>query len=292
MRLVVPREKPLAMASGILDATEAVREIRPVLQRFELRLGIGVVVRDIGPTMGFGDIQIDQQGSHRLAAHAGTPVGMYRQRVRRDVVLGHRLGDQLLGQFGGFPQGDHPADDIAAENIQDHIQVEAGPFGRAFEFRDIPAPDLVGGGGQEFRLGIDRVYPLAPAFSRLAVRLQGAVQGAHRADVAPLVQQGGIDKIRRAIGEAFAVEHIQQLLPLEVRDGYPPGYGNGYTAPVYGNGGYVAYPAYGRQAYRNPYYPEGRRGWGGGGREERREHEWREHNGWGGRGWGGRYGRD
>ena len=26
--------------------------------------------------------------------------------------------------------------------------------------------------------------------------------------------------------------------------GYPPGYGNGYNAPVYGNGGYVAYPAY------------------------------------------------
>ena len=23
--------------------------------------------------------------------------------------------------------------------------------------------------------------------------------------------------------------------------GYPPGYGNGYNAPVYGNGGYVAY---------------------------------------------------
>ena len=79
--------------------------------------------------------------------------------------------------------------------------------------------------------------------------------------------------------------------------GYPPGYGNGYTAPVYGNGGYVVYPPDGRQAYRNPYYPEGRRGWGGDGREERREHEWREHewrehNGWGGRGWGGREGRD
>ena len=56
---------------------------------------------------------------------------MQRQRVRLDVVLGHRFGDQLLSQFGGFPQGDHPADDIAAENIQDHIQVETGPFGRA-----------------------------------------------------------------------------------------------------------------------------------------------------------------
>ena len=75
--------------------------------------------------------------------------------------------------------------------------------------------------------------------------------------------------------------------------GYPPGYSNGYNAPVYGNGGYVTYPGYGQQeAYRNPYDQEGRRGWDGGDREERREHEWREHNGRGGRSWGGCYGGD
>ena len=47
MGLVVPREEPLAMAAGILNASEAVREIRSILQRFELGLGIGVVIRDI-----------------------------------------------------------------------------------------------------------------------------------------------------------------------------------------------------------------------------------------------------
>ena len=104
MGLVVPPEEPLAMIAGILNASEAVRKIRPILQRFELSFGIRIVIRDIGSAMGFGDIQIDQQGRHRLATHAGTAVGMERQRVRRDVVLGHRLGDQLLGQFGGFPQ--------------------------------------------------------------------------------------------------------------------------------------------------------------------------------------------
>ena len=147
MGLVIPREEPLTMAPGIFNASEADWEIRPILQGFELGLGIGIVIRDIGPAMGLGDIQIDQQGSHGLAAHAGTAVGMQRQRVRLDVVLGHRFGDQLLSQLGGFPQGDHPTDDIATENIQDHIQVETGPFGRAFKFRDIPAPYLVGRDG-------------------------------------------------------------------------------------------------------------------------------------------------
>ena len=117
---------------------------------------------------------------------------MQRQRVRRDVVLGHRLGDQLLGQFGGFLRGDHPADDVAAEDVEDHIQVEAGPFGRAFEFRDVPAPDLVGRGGQEFRLGVDRVDALPSALGRLAVRLQGAVQRAHRNVSMTLRHQAGL----------------------------------------------------------------------------------------------------
>ena len=52
MGLVVPPEEPLAMAAGILNAPEAAREIRPILQCFELGLGIGVVIRDIGSAMG------------------------------------------------------------------------------------------------------------------------------------------------------------------------------------------------------------------------------------------------
>lgn len=46
MGLVVSREEPLVMAAGILKASEAVREIRPILQCSELGLGIGVVIRD------------------------------------------------------------------------------------------------------------------------------------------------------------------------------------------------------------------------------------------------------
>ena len=60
MGLVVPREEALAMAAGILNAAEADGEIRPIFQGFELGLGIGIVIRDIRPAMGLGDIQIDQ----------------------------------------------------------------------------------------------------------------------------------------------------------------------------------------------------------------------------------------
>jgi hypothetical protein len=53
------RERDVTTVACILNASEADREIRPILQRFELGLEIGVVIRDIGSAMGLGDIQID-----------------------------------------------------------------------------------------------------------------------------------------------------------------------------------------------------------------------------------------
>ena len=32
---------------------------------------------------------------------------------------------------GGFAAGDHPADDVAGVDVQDHVQVVVGPFRRA-----------------------------------------------------------------------------------------------------------------------------------------------------------------
>ena len=47
--LVVPVEEHLAVRSRMLDGTESLGEIGPVLQRLELRLGIWIVVRDVRP---------------------------------------------------------------------------------------------------------------------------------------------------------------------------------------------------------------------------------------------------
>jgi hypothetical protein len=32
--------------------------------------------------------------------------------------------DQSFGGFAAFPQGHHPAGDVAAENIHDHVEIE------------------------------------------------------------------------------------------------------------------------------------------------------------------------
>jgi hypothetical protein len=44
----------------------------------------------------------------------------------------------LLGEFGRFTRRDHPADDIAAEDIEDDVQMEAGPFGRSLQWSERP----------------------------------------------------------------------------------------------------------------------------------------------------------
>jgi hypothetical protein len=44
----------------------------------------------------------------------------------------------LLGELGGFPVRDRPADDVAAKNIENHKQVKARPLGRSLEWSERP----------------------------------------------------------------------------------------------------------------------------------------------------------
>ena len=143
-----------------------VGEVGPVLHGLELRLRERVVVGDVGPAVALGDVQIDQQGGHRLGAHAGAAIGVQGERAGLDVVAGHGLGDQLLGQLGALALGDHPADDVAAEDVEDHVEVEAGPLGRPLELGDVPRPDLVGRDGQQLGLGVGRMGELVAPLAR------------------------------------------------------------------------------------------------------------------------------
>ena len=171
MRRVVPSEEGLAVRPRILDATEAIRKVRTVLQRLELRLGIRIVIADMRAAMGLGDIQVDQQGRHRLRSHAGAAIRVQGEGTGCDVLFGDGVGDQLLGQFSALARGDHPADHVAAEDIQNHVQMEARPLARPAQLSDVPRPNFIGLQRQQLRLGVDRVggwptgWPRARAIS-------------------------------------------------------------------------------------------------------------------------------
>ena len=59
--VVVPLEEASAVSASVLDRAEALREVRSVFQGFELGLGVRVVIRDVRPAVGSGDIEIDEQ---------------------------------------------------------------------------------------------------------------------------------------------------------------------------------------------------------------------------------------
>ncbi|KFB73513.1 MAG: hypothetical protein AW09_001226 [Candidatus Accumulibacter phosphatis] len=201
---VVPRKELLAVDAGIFDTTEALGEFGTVLQGLELGLGVGMVVREIGPAVALGDAEILPQGGDGLAAHTGPAVRVESECAGRDVLFGGSVGDQLLCQFGGFPGGDHPANDIATENIEDHVEVKAGALGRPLQLGDVPAPHLVGRGGQEFWLGVGGMGELVASLAARPVAGQQTVHGTDRSEIDPLVQQGGIDGGGCAIGKALA----------------------------------------------------------------------------------------
>jgi hypothetical protein len=61
MLVVVPAEEVGMKSAGVLDAPEALREVRTVLERLELRLRVRVVIRGWG--IGFGQVGPSGGGS-------------------------------------------------------------------------------------------------------------------------------------------------------------------------------------------------------------------------------------
>ena len=66
----------------------------------------------------------------------------------RLLTKGFGRPEGLFGQFGGLLLGHHPANDIAAEDVEDDVEMEAGAPDRTLEFGDVPAPHLVRRHGQ------------------------------------------------------------------------------------------------------------------------------------------------
>src|SRR5271168_186234 len=96
-----------------------------------------------------------------------------------DILFRATLLDQPLGQLRAFAHRYHPAGDVAAEHIEDHVKIKVGPLGGPQQLGDVPAPELIGSRGQEFRLLVRRMNELVTAFSGFTPPFQQAV---HRAN--------------------------------------------------------------------------------------------------------------
>ena len=86
-----------------------------------------------------------------------------------DALLVGGLPDEALGEDGALVARDHPARDIAAEHVEDHVQVEVGPSDRTTQLGDVPGEQLPGSGGQELGSRIAGMASLVAPLADLGV---------------------------------------------------------------------------------------------------------------------------
>ena len=103
----------------------------------------------------------------------------------------------------------HPADDVAAEDVEDDVEVEVGPFRWAAELGDIPTPDLVRTVARSSGLTVDGMPRLSRRSRTWATARSSRYMGWHRTQVGPFIQQRGVDTRRCRIEEGLSMQDVE-----------------------------------------------------------------------------------
>ena len=138
MFVVVPGNESSAVRERIVVTAKAIGKLGSVLHGLKLALGKGIIVRDMGAAVTLGDAQGGQQLGHGMGRHGRSSIAVDGQLVLGNVLLDECLPNQALRQIGTLAMGEHPADDVTAEDVENHVEVEIGPFFWAQELGDVP----------------------------------------------------------------------------------------------------------------------------------------------------------
>jgi len=135
---VVPIEEAAAETSGVLDAAEALGELRLVLECLEVTFREWVVVGDVRPVVRAGNAEIGEQQRGGLGLHRSAAIGMQGELAGRDVVLGDGVVEQWLEESSALGIGNAPADYAAAEDVENDVEIKVTPFGWSYQLGDVP----------------------------------------------------------------------------------------------------------------------------------------------------------
>jgi hypothetical protein len=144
MLLVVPVEEFPAVRLGVLEAVEAIRIVAVVLHGLVDRLGERVVVAYARSAVGAGDLEEIGEFADLLGLLRRSPIGMDGQRPGLDALRFVALVDEVGRELAVFGGREHPADDVAAEQIEHDVQRVALALARAAQPGHVPGPDFVG----------------------------------------------------------------------------------------------------------------------------------------------------
>jgi hypothetical protein len=77
------------------------------------------------PAVGFEHPEIHQHQSGCFRFHRSAAIGMQRQLIARHGMFSHRIDEQFLELAGAFGVLNAPADNAAAEDVEDDIAPRA-----------------------------------------------------------------------------------------------------------------------------------------------------------------------
>ena len=137
---------------------------------------------------------------------------MNRELLRGDALFQAGRRNQAFRQVRILVAGDHPAHDVAAEEVEDHIERVVEVRERALELGDVPGPDLIRARRHELGFGIHRVPGLGAPFPHFVGLREHAIHRAHRPQVGLLLEQRGMHFRGRLIDEALTVQRVQHGL--------------------------------------------------------------------------------
>ena len=223
---VVPREERPAEGDSGVDIVELPGEAGVVLQGLELGLGEGVVIADVGAAQRASHPEVGEELGGAFAGHGRPAVGVQCEDLGLDALLEASLLDQRCGEGGVLALGDHPAERVAAEDVEQDVEVEVAPACRSQQSSDIPGPRLVRPGGHQLGLGVGRMFELIAPLSHRLICGQDPIHRALRAQVSAFIEQRGDDLGGRAVDEARGGEHVEHLLAFGVAQ-RPGGRGDG-----------------------------------------------------------------
>jgi len=116
--VIVVVEEAAAEQASILDGTETTRELGAILQRLELRLGVGIVVGDVRSRVGLRHAEVGQKQGDGLTPHRPATIRVESELAGFDALLATALDHKTASELGTFPVSQHPPRHVAGENVQ------------------------------------------------------------------------------------------------------------------------------------------------------------------------------
>src|SRR4051794_27630956 len=217
--LIVPADETSDPALRVLLAGEPrCWPVRPVLAGAEQGFGVRGIVADPWPAVGGNDAEPLEGGLHGRALHRAAVVGVQDKRAGEAALGPDRLTHEIGGQLGSFALVDLPADDLAAVDVEDQVEVEEHAPDWAGHPGDVPTPDLARAAGAVAGRRVGTRRRLGPAtMGLLTLGPQDAVEAGFRGEIAALVCEAGHNLAGRQALEGLAVAGVQHGLAFLLR---------------------------------------------------------------------------